>query len=402
MVESLLRINRSRASAVAISACLALGYGTFILHSGERIASDTKTYSSWADALIAARFDYRAFLTTVHFVVSPALYLAWVTVVAVSKVLLGSWWTTGIVFLNWVSATTLAYALTRANSRFTASAVVGLAATLLFATSFDVLLFLPFVLSDIVFMCLSGAVLLIGLSMASTLVPGAQRVRMLAVGTTIVAVACVFRPTAAPLVAFWGACVFLTSRRELGAAQAWAMLSVLIVAAGAVIVGHAALMLDPARWTAAAPSGWIQQLSDEAHKGIVVFGRPPTYVSPPQGLLDFVTLTLTKWAYYFAPWVSGYSLAHTLDGAFFFITAYALSLGALFRSPRWRLTSLLVIYLGSFSLFHALQQIDYDHRYRLPILPALIVFSALGLEQVGVQLLHLRRAKTAHERTVES
>jgi MFS family permease len=383
-VEALLRLNRSRALPVAISACIALVYAAFILQSGERISSDTKTYSKWADSLLATRFNYREFLTTEHFVVPPALYLGWITVVAVSKLLLGSAWTKGIVFLNWLSAAALAYALTKANSRFTASTLVGIAATLLFTTSLDVLIFLPYVLSDVVFMGLSSAVLLIGLFLSSdTLFPGSWRLKMLFIGTAIVAVACVFRPTAAPLVAYWSAGVFLTFRKQLTAAQAWAMLAMLAVVAGVVIVGHAALMKDPATWTRAAQSGWIRLLSDESHKGIVVFGRPETYVAPPQEHLDFVKLTLAKLAYYFAPWVPGYSRFHVLAGAFFFLTVYALSLVALFRSPRWRLIWLLVIYVGAFSLFHGLQQIDYDHRYRLPILPALIVLSALGLEQLG-------------------
>jgi len=169
--------------------------------------------------------------------------------------------------------------------------------------------------------------------------------------------------------------------------RAWTGIGILAVVAAIAIVGHAALMQDPSRWPRVGESGWIRQLSDESRKGIVVFDRPETYVSPPRSLADFAALTLTKWRYYFAPWMAGYSPFHKAAGAAFFGTAYLLSLIAVLLSPRWRLTSLLVVYVGAFSLFHSAQQIDFDHRYRLPVLVALTLLAALGLEQLAMRAL---------------
>lgn len=172
----------------------------------------------------------------------------------------------------------------------------------------------------------------------------------------------------------------MTRYRDLTAAQGWKGFGVAAALALAGILAHAGVMQDPSRVSAAAHSGWIQQLSVDSHKGIVVYGRPDTYVPPPQSYMDFTQLTLTKWAYYFAPWMSGYSRFHKLVGGAFFVVVYALSLLALFRSSRWKVALLLALFIASFSLFHAVQQIDYDHRYRLPILPALCIFAVLGIE----------------------
>jgi len=40
----------------------------------------------------------------------------------------------------------------------------------------------------------------------------------------------------------------------------------------------------------------------------------------------------------------------------------------------------LFIYAVCLTVFHATMMIDYDHRYRLPLLPALITLAAIGLE----------------------
>ena len=382
-MAALFPVERARGWSAAAATSVAILYGAYILHTGPLLSSDSRTYSMWADTLLAARFNYQTYLTVQHFVVPPVLYVLWITVVALSKVVLGEAWPTGIVFLNWLVASALVYGIARVTARVTGSVIVGLVAVLLFAASFDVLLFLPYVLSDIMFMAISGAIVLAGLLVVGEPDRRARR-RAIFAGTSMLLASCVFRPTAAPLVVFWCACLLVADQRGLKAAHVWYAIAALAAVAAIAIVAHAALMQDPSRWPGG-ESGWIRQLSNESRKGIVVFGRPDTYVSPPRSLADFAGLTLTKWEYYFAPWMAGYSRFHKLAGAAFFLTAYTLSLVALFTSPRWRLTSLLVLYIGAFSLFHGVQQIDYDHRYRLPILLALSVLAALGLEQIAVR-----------------
>lgn len=370
---------------MAIAAAgVALLYGAYVVQIGPRLSSDSRTYSAWADRLVAVHFNYHTYLTVEDFVVPPVFYILWITVVAFAKVLLAGAWTSGILFLNWVSASALVYALARTTARLTGSALVGLAAMLILATSLDVLLFLPYVLSDIVFMAIAGAIALAGLSLATESDPGARR-RFVSVGTSLLLAACLFRPTAAPLVVYWCACLLLAYARGIDARRAWIGIGALAVIAAIAIVAHATLMQDPSRWRGVGGSQWIRQLSDESRKGIVVFDRPETYVSPPETIVDFASLTLTKWRYYFAPWMAGYSRFHKLAGAAFFGGAYLLSLVAVLLSPRWRLTSLLVLYVGAFSLFHSLQQIDFDHRYRLPILLALSMLAALGIEQLAIR-----------------
>jgi hypothetical protein len=396
MVAAVSRVSASRAWPAAAAIAAAVLYVAVVCHSGPRLSSDSGTYSRWADALIALDFNYRAYLTTQRFVVPPVLYVAWITIVALAKVGLRGAWPSGIVFLNCASAAALVYGIARTTSRLTLSVMAGLAAAVLCASAVDVLLFLPFVLSDVMFMALSGVILLLGLVLASEQ-ERHLRPRRLAAAMTLLLIACVFRPTAPPLVVFLCACMLIAYGGEhLTTTQAWGAFGAVCGVALLTVVAHAALMQDPSRWPGGGQAGWIRQLSGELRAGIVVFGRPQTYAQPPQTLLDFVMLTLKKWAYYFAPWAEGYSRFHIATSAAFFLTTYVLSVVAVFRSPRWRLTWVLVLYVAAFSLFHALQQIDYDFRYRLPIIPALSVLAALGLEQLaGSPVVRRRRAGVA-------
>lgn len=383
MVEPVLFLRRLRTWSALGAAAVGLLYAAVVWRTGAHLSADSKTYATWADTLIAEHFDYRAYLSATHFVVPPVLYVVWITTVALCKVALGAAWPAGILALNCVSATAVLYGLASGTGRLTRSPVAAFAAAALFVASIDALLFLSYALSDVLFMGLAAGVLLLGLSVASGAAPETRERRLLA-GTALVVVACVFRPTGPPLVLFWLGAVWLALGRGLRARHAWAAVGVLALAGAAGVVLEAAMMQDPAGWArVGGQSEWMRQLSAEARLGIVVFDRPATFLPEPHSLVDFVRLTLTKWAYYFAPWLTGYSRVHTLADAGFFGATYLLSLVAVWRSPRWRLTSLLVVYIGAFSLFHAVQQIDFDLRYRLPVLPALCVLAALGVEAVA-------------------
>jgi hypothetical protein len=69
----------------------------------------------------------------------------------------------------------------------------------------------------------------------------------------------------------------------------------------------------------------------------------------------------------------------------FFAPTYALGAIAWWRVRRLSAMQQLSVYLLLslallISAFHAMTLIDYDHRYRLPLLPVLMMLAALGLE----------------------
>jgi hypothetical protein len=88
----------------------------------------------------------------------------------------------------------------------------------------------------------------------------------------------------------------------------------------------------------------------------------------------------------------GYSLKHNLLNMAFFIPAYAFALSALGFLKRTgaagqdkgtqKTAVLCLALIVSFALFHAVTNIDFDWRYRLPIIFPLILLAAIGFDAV--------------------
>jgi multisubunit Na+/H+ antiporter MnhF subunit len=367
MVESILRlIDRHR--TIVLTAAVALVHGAVMLRAGVHLSSDSRLYSTWGDLLLANHFNVHAFLTRTTFVVPPVLYIGWVTIVAAAKLLFGPSWAAGIVALNWVSFVVVVYLTLSTIQSLTRSPGAVLLGGLLCLVTVDIMNIEPFVLSDLVFVALSTCII-------AAAVRGTPEAR--AAGTCFVAAACVLRPTAAPLVVFW-VLALLVRDRDVTAAQLRAGAVLIAFLLAIAVLADARIMMRPATWPFAAGSGWVQQLSREYHRGIVVFDRPATFAAPPVTYGAFVALTLRKWLFYFAPVAGDYSAAHKAASLLFFVPLYLFAAIALLTWRDRRVKALIVLYVLAFSAFHAVQQIDFDYRYRLPVLPALMVLAGVG------------------------
>lgn len=382
-----------------LTVMIAALYGVWMLRHGMQTGSDTKSYSEWADLMIAHRFNVFAYLQEQSFVVPPVLYLFWVLIVAVLKAVLGSWWMHGVVVLNWLCFTGGVYATLMWVRRAVASASAVLMAAALFVVSADLLIFVPFVLSDLTFWALSTTIVVMGLHVAADedLDHGLRR---LGIGTVLVLIAMMFRPVALPLAIFWAGAVIARMQRERIVRFGPALMLLLVVSAIIVTTAHAYVLMNPSAWPGRMPA-MFELLSKEYRAGVLVYSPDENFnVTPATSWFGFFRVTLEKWMYFCTPWLPHYSAAHTIMNLAFFTPAYGLSAIALWKVRRLSPSQQVAVWLLSgfvvlVSTFHALVQIDYDHRYRLPLLPVLIMLAGLGLEAA-------RRPPAFYRRTTEA
>lgn len=362
-------------------------YGLWALLSGIRTGPDTVTYSGWADLLIAHHFNLSSYLREQSFYIPPVLYLGWIIVVAGMKALAGSSWMTGIVVLNWLSFGAGSYRVLDTVRRMTASAGSVLLAFGLFLAAGDLLIFLPFVLSDLIFWGLASLVVVHGCLLTGDR-ESDRALLHASLGSVVVVVAIAFRPVGVPLLAFW--LLALACRVARGFFDRFST-AILAAAAGLAVVAiasHAVVMIDPAAWPFGRIPSVLAVLSQEYREGVLVYAPESNLiVEPATTWIGAMRLTVQKLAYFVTPWLPTYSRAHTLLNLVFFIPAYGLSIAALVNRNRLsksqqRAVVLLVVFVLALAVFHALVQIEYDHRYRLPMLPALIMLAAIGLESV--------------------
>jgi hypothetical protein len=293
----------------------------------------------------------------------------------------------GVVTLNWLSFGVGSYSVLDAVRRLTASAGSALLAVFLFFMAGDLLIFLSFVLSDLIFWGLASLVLVHGCLLAGD-VERDRAIRHVVLGSAFVVMAIAFRPVGVPLLAFW--LLALSCRLGRGLFDRFAT-AILAAAAGLAVVAmawHAWIMIDPAAWPFGSLPGILALLAQEYREGVLVYAPESNLiVEPATSWIGAMRLSVQKLAYFMTPWLPTYSRTHTLINMAFFVPAYGLSIAALVNrnrlsKPQQRAVVMLVVFVLTLMVFHALVQIEYDHRYRLPMLPALVMLAAIGLESV--------------------
>lgn len=380
-----------------IAAIIAVAFGAISYRQGIIASTDTGIYSNWADILIQDHFNYFRFAQDAQFVISPVLYLGWVTVVALFKIVLGPAWITGIVVFNYCLALTTTWWMLKLIGRVTLSAKCVAASGAFVLVAYEMFNWIRFALSDISFMTLTFAVfyLLCVLPQKEMDRKGRYAWPKQALLIPLLLLILFYRPAALPVL-FVVAIAYLTRGKAMQSSQDRARLVkraavVLSVVTLFVLIAHAYLMMNPSLWPTSFASGWIQRLSAEYHDGWIVYQRPETYYLNPTSSLDFIIITLIKLAYFFSFRSATFSFAHNLADMVFFLPVYSLSLLAaykLFRRDRsltaqaWWCGWLSLLWIILYALFHALQEIDYDWRYRLICMPQLIVLASVGLSSL--------------------
>jgi hypothetical protein len=371
-----------------LTAAIAIVFGAWTLRSGIHQAVDTPTYSRWADLLIEAGFNFSRYLREQQFVAPPLMYLSWITVVAAAKSTLGASWMAGIVALNWIALAAGAYATLAAVRVTTRSAAGVWLGAALFIVCGDLLIFVPYVLSDLMFFGLSTLVLAAAIALAVDDVADSggragSPMRLIVGGSIIAVVALTFRPVAIPLLFIWVIAIGMRAMPALAARLAVPIVAISAIGLAAAIIGHAYLVQNPALWPGSPPA-MLQMVSTEYHSGILVH-QADIVVTPPAAVSGFVMMTLDKLLFFLTPWLPFYSASHQAINLLFFVPAYGLSLLGLrnfgrLSAAQQRVAVLLVLFVAFVSAFHAMSLIDSDHRYRLPLVPAFIILAAVGLE----------------------
>jgi hypothetical protein len=257
--------------------------------------------------------------------------------------------------------------------RLTSSTAAVIVAGALLA-NVELLMFVNFVLSDILFAALSVAVLVAAVRVAER----PARAPVIG-GTLVLAFALVFRPAAMPLLIVW--LVALLWPRLGSRARRWLVPAVILAVAALMLLVALVLREGRAGRYAGVLPGWFTVLKLIFDQGIIVAGRQETWVRPPAWYGDYALMLFRRWVYFFAFIHRGYSTAHKLVNMLFYVPMYSLALAALLRrrDERWSAAAtLLAVAVVSISALHAILGIDFDHRYRLPVLPPLIMLASLG------------------------
>ena len=118
--------------------------------------------------------------------------------------------------------------------------------------------------------------------------------------------------------------------------------------------------------------------------GMIIHDRPETWVTPPTNFFDVVHIYFLRLLNFFNPYAESFSIIHivlnTLQIFFVIISIVIWSfLDDNIKSVNKTVVFILIVSY-SVATFHAFTLIDYDWRYRFPIILPLIMIFSLSME----------------------
>lgn len=376
--ERLVRTLRPMPAGAAF-AVAALVHGAYAAAVGVTHAGDTRVYAQAADRLIASGFDYASVVGQTQAMYPPALYVLFASVVALLKLLFGERWDVAVVVLNVLAAAGVAGLLVTAARRATGSAAAAWCAMGLFLVSFGIVIWTPVVLSDTTFFFV--AFLVFALAADRVL----HRERSWVPVFVLAAAAAFYRPPGVVLAPAVAWAMFLAHSRPGAARRTATAAASLAAVVGTVVFSW--IMQQPSRWPVHALSGTVRETARTYSIGEVVSARPLTYHAPPVSVPEYAAVAGDRFLHFFAVTAADFSLPHNLVNALFFVPVYALAawlLVAMLRDRDGLSQPQRDVFLAAAGFvlftaaFHGLLQVDFDWRYRLPILPHLVLLAAGG------------------------
>jgi hypothetical protein len=372
-------------AGLAVTLC----HGAYALALGVALSPDSQAYAYWSARLIASGFDYPTLAGEASGGFPPLLYALFVSLLALLRLAFGGGWGTALVALNFAAHVGVAMLVVRLAGRLTGSGAAAWGALFLYLACFDLLQWVPFVLSDATFVLLAFSIF----TLAAARILGEARGWLPVFATAVLGV--FYRPTGMVLLPDLGWAFYLAGSpgRRVRPGLALAALAAVTVAG---LLLFAWLVQDPARWPFDALSAAFRDTAAGYANGEVVSARPETFHAPPRQLLDFALISADRFLHFFAPGAAAFGRGHWLAQLAFFLPCYALA-GWLalalwrgrtaFAAPERKVFLAALGAVFAYALFHALVQVDFDWRYRAPILPHLILLAAGGMADL------IRRAR---------
>jgi hypothetical protein len=374
---------------------LSLSWSAYAYSKGGLASLDTVRYSRWADTLIKHDFNiFRFAEISIDYFIPLHFYYNWITIVAFSKLLIGDSWGLGIVVLNLTAGVFVATLLFKTVWTTTGKPSCAIFAGLLLLVTHEFFLWIPFPLSDILFssICFSLFILITSLYQQ----PSECLKRVIGI-MILICYAIFFRPSWPPLLVFaiLSIPLFFINLKATDSNERHNFIIRCSLLAGIfiplIIFFHSYFMQHPDKWPFPFLGRTISYLSNDYQQGIVIWEHLETYHSLPGNILEYAFISFHKLFAFFYISVNSYSFIHSLINYIFFLPVYGLSIWAVIRlfkkengpSPsNWWTIFSCTLFIFLFAFFHALEQIDYDFRYRLPCILPLILLAALGLNEL--------------------
>ena len=125
-------------------------------------------------------------------------------------------------------------------------------------------------------------------------------------------------------------------------------------------------------------------ITDMVKAGMIIHDRPETWIAKPENFFEIMNLYFIRLFYFFTPYIKNFSIIHIFLNLFqTFIVLFSIFIW-IFLGKKYDLinkTIMLILLISIFVAgFHSFTLIDYDFRYRFPIIMPLMIIFPLSFE----------------------
>ncbi|WP_440677253.1 hypothetical protein [Candidatus Pelagibacter sp. HIMB1587] len=362
---------------VSLLVCYAI-IAFYTLNAGYSMSTDSQRFSRWADDLIKFNFNLFEFYSIDKVNHRPNLFFFSLPVILIGlcKVFFTSDWQYAFLLLNLIlvffSLTIFINILLRVKVR-----PILISFTLpLIVLSVDMLTWPRFILSDVIYIFLVISSVYIVLNIIIN-----NKIDYIKLGLIILLLLS-SRPSSIPVIfSIFLFMLFLKFKILVKKKYILLILLVMIISTP-FIFGFFYLFLEHNM----SDKPKIEFLINMVNEGMIIHDRSDTWVSSPNNFFDLVIIYALRMVNFFNPYASTFSILHILLNFIqTILIVISLTIWLFFVSSieiKDKLYLFIILLSLSVASFHSFILIDYDWRYRFPIILPLIMFIPISLEMI--------------------
>ena len=351
------------------------------LSKGPIMSLDSNQFSGWADDLIKMNLNLYKYYAQNSFIVSNFFYTVPIIFIAIFKFFFGSEWQNAFLILNLILLFSSLIIFTKSLLILEVRPIVISLTMPILVMSVDLLIWPRYVLSDMIFTFL---VILATYVVIKGIIKNKIHYLIL---FFIMLLILLTRPSSIPII--FGIFSYLViSRLEIYKRPKIILLITLVLFIITPIIFTILYYLIEYTFS---DSKQLVFLIEMVKIGMIIHDRPDTWVPSPNTFIDVTNIYFLRLINFFNPYAISFSKIHIILNSFqtFFIFFSLLIWSFIGGNEKSKDKAILFILLLSFSVsaFHSFTLIDYDWRYRFPIiLPLLMIFSMtmeIVLKRIG-------------------
>ena len=355
---------------------LAISY--YHLSIGYIMSGDSKSYSEWAEILIKLNFNLYNYYSQNTFINPNYIYTIPVLVIALLKILFGTEWQMAFLYFNLTLIIFSIIIFTKCLLLLKVRPLIISLAFPMLTLSVDLLIWPRYMLTDMIF---SFLVLLLILIMIKDIVS-----KELSYFSLLLMIVMIFltRPTSIP---FIFAIIFFIGLTKIIYSSKFIIKFILTLI---LFVPFIFAIIFQLMETHMPDVPQIILLSEMVNVGMVIHDRPETWIGVPKSFFDLAYLYFIRFVFFFTPYATSFSSIHIILNILqTLVIFFSIFIFLFFRTNIETMNkSVILILIISLcvAFFHSFTLIDYDWRYRFPIIMPLIMIFPISFEIILIKL----------------